>query len=300
MGAAVAVSAVLMAATFPALAQATAGPAAQTRGAPAAGQPGAATAQQGASQPPAATALMRRMLEAERTLEVTGTTRERIDLPGVRPDPSHSRFTLPVAVTPELLTHAFTLHAEAGADVAGRKVAVLHLDGKDPLTPDWTFWVDARSGVRLGYRVTDSVGAVVAEGRYTQVRAVTARRSPRTLPSPTAGAVALDRLIDPAAVPSGYVPVGLKRAEIGARGVPALRLTFWDGLDALVVVIYRRQAKLPAAAGAHMVSRNVGRFTVSVVGPAPHAALEAWLARLARGPLARLDPARALGSVPGP
>lgn len=260
------------------------------------------------ARPPAATgqsssaaALVRRMLVAERTLEVVGTTSERIELPGVHPDASHTGFALPVAVTPELLARAFTVSLGAPTVVAGRRVDVLQLRGKGPLTPDWTFWVDGLTAVRLGYRVTDSSGQVVAEGRYTQVRAIRARSAPRALPSPTrAAALKLEHLLNPADLPQGYVPVGLTRTEVGAAHVPALRLTFWDGLDAMVLLVYRRQAQPPAAGAAHVASEQVGRFTVSVVGPAPKAALQAWLQRLAAGPLRRLDPATAFKGSTSP
>ncbi|MEJ2667395.1 MAG: hypothetical protein P8Z81_09905 [Deinococcales bacterium] len=270
---------------------------AQTPPQPAVPAPQAATS----AQPGSAIALVRRMLVAERTLEVVGATSEHIALPGVRADASHTGFALPVAVTPELLARAFTASLGTPALVAGRRVEVLQLHGKGPLTPDWTFWVDGLTGVRLGYRVTDSSGQVVAEGRYTTVRAIRARQAPHALPSPTRpAALKLEHLLNPAALPQGYVPVGLKRTEVGAAHVPALRLTFWDGLDAMVVLVYRRQAQPPAADSAHVASEQVGRFTVSAIGPAPKAALEAWLKRLAAGPLKRLDPAAAFGGATSP
>lgn len=252
-------------------------------------------------QGPAATAFLR-MLEAERTLEVVGTTVERIDLPGVQPDPHHQRFMLPVAASPELVARAFRLGLGASTEVAGRAVEVLELHGVGPLTPDWTFWVDRQTGLRLAYRVTDSAGGLVAEGRYSQVRAVRPRAVPRPLPAPSARLEAqrLRRLIDPANVPQGYVPIGLARTEIGSGKIPALRITFFDGLDALVLLVYRRQAPLPAGAGVRLASRQVGRFTLSAVGPAPEAALQAWLDHLSRGPLARVGPARTLEELGAP
>ncbi len=275
----------------------------------AAGLAGAAVAQGAvtpvaarASQQGPAVALLRRMLTAAQTLEVVGTTTERIDLPGVRPDPAHQRFVLPVAAAPEQVAKAFSLRLGAPTEVAGRRVQVLELHGLDPLVPDWTFWVDGVTGARLAYRVTDSAGHVVAEGRYDRVTAVRARTTPRALPSPgaTLEAKRLQRLLDPANVPAGYVPVGATRTKIGRAGIPALRVTFFDGLDALVLLVYRRQAALPAGAGQRLASRRVGRFTLSAVGPAPKAALQAWLDRLSRGPLARPGSARTVQELAAP
>lgn len=242
------------------------------------------------AQPPAAVALFRKMVDAARTLEVVGTTAERIDLPGVSADPRHQRFALPVTVVPELVVRSFALRLGQATQVAGRRVEALELHGLGPLTPDWTFWVDAATGVRLGYRVVDADGAVVAEGRYSQVREVRVRPTPLALPSAPArlDAQRLARLMDAGHLPRGYVPVGLARTEIGAAKVPALRITFFDGLDALVVLVYRHQDAPPvAAANARLASRSVGRFNVTVVGPAPVASLRSWLDGLERGPLGR-------------
>ncbi len=221
-----------------------AAPAAQAHGA-AAPSPVAAPSQT------AAATLLRRMLAAERTLEVAGTTRERSALPGVQADRAGRGFALPVGVTPELLGRAFTATLGSPLRLAGREVQVLELHGQGPLTPDWTFWVD------------------------------------RPL---------LARLMSKGDVPAGYVPVGVKRIEVGKGRVPALRLTFWDGLDGLVLLVYRRQARPPVSDSAHVASRQLGRFTVSAIGPAPKAALSDWLARLGSSPLARLAPRDALGA----
>jgi len=264
--------------------------------------PAGSRSQAAASLQDPALALFRRMLEAARTLEVVGTTAERIDLPGVHPDASHTHFVLPVAATPELVAEAFRLRIAAPTDVSGRKVQVLELHGIGPLTPDWTFWVDGLTGVRLAYRVTDAAGRVVAEGRYTQVTTVRARSVPRALPSPSTRPQAkrLQRLIAPANVPQGYVAIGWARTEIGSAKIPAFRITFFDGLDALVLLVYRHQEPLPAGSGAHLASRQVGRFTLSAVGPATEAALQAWLAGFARVPLARAGSVRTLQELAAP
>lgn len=251
-----------------------------------------------ASSQTAATTLLERMLVAERTLEVVGTTREHSALPGVQADRAGRGFALPVGVTPELLARAFTATLGSPLRLAGREVQVLELHGKGPLTPDWTFWVDRRTGARLGYRVSDSGGQVVAEGRYTQVSAIRARGVARQLPSPRAlDRPLLARLMSKGDLPAGYVPVGVKRIDVGKGRVPALRVTFWDGLDGLVLLVYRRQARLPVSNSAHVASRQVGRFTVSAIGPAPKSALASWLGRLTSGPLARLAPRDAFGTA---
>lgn len=254
------------------------------------------------AQAPTPQALFRKMLDAERTLEVVGVTAERIDLPGVSPDPQHRRFVLPVAVLPELVSRSFVPRLGAPTAVAGRRVLVLELHGIGPLTPDWTFWVDEGTGVRLAYRVTDANAGVVAEGRYTEVTAVRRRATPLDLPAPPTllQVQRLERLMDPANVPKGYVPVGLKRTEIGATKVPALRLTFFDGLDALVLLVYRRQDAPPSQPHLRLASRQLGRFNVTVVGPAPVTSLQAWLDGLARGPLARPGAARNLQELGAP
>lgn len=277
------------------------GGAASAQGTPAAAPPnrsGGATPAADGAVPARPAAVLRRMLEAARRLEVVGTTRERIALPGVLPAPHHDRFALPVAVTPKLVAAAFRLGLGAPTSVAGRRVEVLELHGIDPLTPDWTFWVDAATGVRLAYRLVDSAGGLVAEGRYTAVRAVRERATPRALPSPAeqSRVLGLERTLGAANVPRGYVPVGVTRTEIGAAKLPALRITFWDGLDAMVLLVYRSRAGAPRGGTEHLASRAAGRFTLTAVGPAPASALAVWLDRLAAGPLAR---ARSLPSFQG-
>lgn len=252
-----------------------------------------ATAQ--AATDPDAVALLYRMVEAEMNLQVVGQVEERIALPGVAPDPLRRTFALPVGITPGLVIDAFSLSLGPATEVAGRQVAALVLEGRGPLTPDWTFWIDSTTGVRLAYRLSDSAGEVVAAGRYERIRRIDTRSTPRVLPSPTRGddSGALARLLDPLLVPEGYVAVSIQRATLGRADVPALRLTYWDGLDALVVLIYQRQPNLPEAT-ANLSSRHVGRFSVSVIGAAPQRALASWLDRVSDGPLARLDPSRTL------
>ncbi|MCO5173119.1 MAG: hypothetical protein M9914_02925 [Trueperaceae bacterium] len=240
------------------------------------------------------------MIAAERDFDVIGTVEERVLLPGVRSDDeARGGFVLPVGITAALVLRAFTLEvlpAEAlrAEAVTDRPLEVLRLEGRGPLTPDWTFWLDAETGARLAYRLTDSAGQVVATGRYERIRRIEQRAAPRDLSTPRAalGGFELARLLNPATAPTGYTAIAVQRIELG-RGVPALRVTYWDGLDALVVLLYERQAKLPAEAE-HIASRQVGRFTVSVIGSAPREALANWLESVGDGPLARLDPKGAL------
>ncbi len=244
-----------------------------------------------------AVALLHRMIEAERTLSVEGRVTERIALPGVTPDPQGRSFTLPAGITPELVTQAFELRLGEATDVGGRAVDVLELEGRGALTPHWTFWIDHASGARLAYRLQDSAGNIVAAGRYEQIDEVRKRSTPRDLPSPALaeadGNLALARLLDPALAPGGYVAVGMQRITLGRDDVPALRVTYWNGLDALVVLIYGRQAAATPDAE-HVASRVIGRFGVTVIGAAPKRALARWLQHMSDGPLARLDPARTL------
>lgn len=242
-----------------------------------------------------AVALLNRMVEAERTLAVEGRVSEHIALPGVTPDPTGRSFALPAGITPVLIERAFQLQLAEPTTVAGRKVDVLELRGRGPLTPDWTFWIDDATGARVAYQLSDSSGKVVAAGRYERITQVRPRSVPRDLPSPMRvdDETTVARLLDPGLAPDGYVAIRLQRTSLGRADVPALRVTYWDGLDALVVLIYRRQPSLTEDTD-HLVSQHIGRFSVSVIGAAPDQALTAWLQRIASGPLARLDPARTL------
>ena len=143
--------------------------------------------------------------------------------------------------------------------------------------PGWRFWIDVATGARLAYRATLADGRVVAEGRGEASALVPAGadeplRAPRA-PSDARAAVwrAAFAGLD------GFEPVDVARVRLGAD-VPAVRVTLWDGLSGVVLLVYPTTRN--PARGELIVTRTVGELTLALVGPVPEAVAEAYLEAL--------------------
>ncbi len=66
----------------------------------------------------------------------------------------------------------------------------------------------------------------------------------------------------------GFEPVEVARVRLGAD-VPAVRVTLWDGLSGVVLLVYP-STRNPAR-GELIVTRTVGALTLALVGPVPEA-----------------------------
>ena len=241
-----------------------------------------------AAQPPAQ-ALFMRMLHAEQTQAFVGALWEEVRWP----EPlggSAERFRHPAGVTPALVEHNFELAITGRERVAGRAALVLSLVPRNGFSPNWTFWLDEQTGLRLGYEQRDAEGELLAEGRFTRVDRLRDLAEPHRFAAPESDLDVkqiAERLLTSDALPPGFVPVAIERTRLGNSDIQALRLTLWDGLNGTVLLVYPRQRQV--ADRPYLVSRSLRQVTVSVLGPLPQSALERWLDRVIAGPVRRLD-----------
>ena len=167
---------------------------------------------------------------------------------------------------------------------------MLELTPRNGFSPSWRFWLDEETGLRLAYEQRDAAGRLLAAGRYLGVERLELLDEPRDLSLaelPERALERLERLTGPEAGLAGFIPVRLERTGLGAEnGRLALRLTLWDGLNSAVLLVY--SAAEGQAEGSYLQSRRTGRVVLSALGPLPNDVLDAWLARLAQGPLRRL------------
>jgi len=223
-----------------------------------------------------AAAWLRRMLAAERSFAFGVTPEERSVWPR-EPDAAAFAFAWPVGVTLDALRANFDLRWVGRERAAGRPLVVIDLRPRHQ-GPAWRFWIDAETGARVAYRATLADGRVVAEGRGDP-SALVGTDAARPLPSPRApdGPRAAAWRAAFAGL-DGFDPVAVARVRLGA-GVPALRVTLWDGLSGVVLIVYPAARTPPR--GDFIVSRTSGRLTLALVGPVPEAAAAAYLDELA-------------------
>ena len=225
----------------------------------------------------------RRMLAAEGRYAFDEPSQERASLP--MPDPSDAPFNWPVGASPERVAAAFDMTIEGRERVAGLTAVVLRVEPRhDGLL--WRFWIDIDTGARIGYRATLPSGRVVAEGW--------AVGPPRPVESPER------RLLAPREPPReqaerwreafgglpGFEPLEVSRIAL-EPGVPALRVTLWDGLSGVVLVVFPERARRPDRE--FVAVREVGALTLALVGPVEPTTARRFLAALATRPWAQGD-----------
>ena len=240
-------------------------------------------------QPTPAQQLFARMLQAEQSHAFTGELREAARWPEPLSGAA-DHFRHPSGVTPELVGHNLELAITGRDFVAGREAVVLSFLPRNGFSPNWTFWVDADSGLRLAYEQRDAEGALLAEGRYLRVDRVQPFDAPRHITAPQSSPVVkrnAQRTLLGDAFPPGVVPVALERTWLGDGAIQGLRLTLWDGLNGTVLLANPRQRQVPDRP--YLASRSLRRVTVSALGPLPRAAHEGWLTAVVQGPVQRLD-----------
>ncbi len=228
------------------------------------------------------------MLEAEQSLEIIGEVSETINFPPRNPATRRAeRFSQPPNISPGLIRRNFNLSLAGDNMIADRPVIGLDLIPKNGLSPRWRLWLDRGTGLRLAYEQRNALGEVLSEGRYERVRSIRARPTVRAINPPELNERSrntLTRLLGRRDWPPGFIPVKLERSNL--RGRPALRITAWDGLNGLLLLIYPSRDSNPE--GRYIRSVQAGRLTLSVLSPLPADALDSWLQRLAE-PLIKLS-----------
>lgn len=231
-----------------------------------------------------AEAWLQRMIASERAFVFSVAPEERSTWPDSA-GAARGGFAWPAGATPEAVRANFDVRWVGRERAAGRALVVIDLvprhDG-----PGWRFWIDVATGARVAYRATLPDGRVVAEGRGEASELVPSEpaeplRSPRA-PSDARAAVwrAAFAGLD------GFEPVAVGRVRLGAD-VPALRVTLWDGLSGVVLLVY--PAVRTPVRGEMIVTRSTGGLTLALVGPVPEAAATAYLEALAERRWARAD-----------
>lgn len=233
-------------------------------------------------------AWLHRMFASERAFAFATQPDERSTWP-VAAAAAHGGFAWPAGATLDLVRTNFDVRWIGRERSAGRAVVVVDLvprhDG-----PGWRFWIDVATGARVAYRATLGDGRVVAEGRGDPTSLVPARAS-ESLRAPRAPSDARAAVWSAAfAGLDGFEPVAVGRVRLGAD-VQALRVTLWDGLSGVVLLVYPA-ARSPER-GAWIATRSSGDLTLALVGPVPEAVAHAYLDALAERRWARAD----LGAV---
>jgi len=231
-----------------------------------------------------AAAWLRRMLAAERAFGFAVAPEERSVWPA-EPAAASAAFAWPAGVTLDAVRANFDLRWVGRERTSAGPVVVIDLLPRHE-GPAWRFWIDAATGARVAYRATLADGRVVAEGRGDP-SALVAADAVLPLPAPRAPDEPRAELWRAAfAGLDGFEPVAVARVRLGS-GVPALRVTLWDGLSGAVLIVYPA-ARTPAR-GDLIVSRTSGRLTLALVGPVPEAAAIDYLDELAARRWARAE-----------
>jgi hypothetical protein len=231
-----------------------------------------------------AAAWLRRMLAAERAFAFAVAPEERSVWPA-EPAAASATFAWPAGVTLDAVRANFDVRWVGRERTSARPVVVIDLLPRHE-GPAWRFWIDAATGARVAYRATLADGRVVAEGRGDPSTLV-ATDAVLPLPAPRAPDGRRAELWRAAfAGLDGFEPVAVARVRLGS-GVPALRVTLWDGLSGAVLIVYPA-ARTPARED-WIVSRTSGRLTLALVGPVPEPAATAYLDELAARRWARAE-----------
>jgi hypothetical protein len=229
-------------------------------------------------------AWLRRMLASERAFAFATAPVERSTWPATTAAPVGG-FAWPAGATLEAVRANFDVRWVGRERLADRPAVVIDLVPRHA-GPGWRFWIDVATGARVAYRATLGDGRVVAEGRG-DAASLGPAGSEGSLPAPRAPSdaraavwrVAFGGL-------DGFEPVAVARVRLGAQ-VPALRVTLWDGLSGVVLLVYPATRDLPR--GELIVARTSGDLTLALVGPLPEAVAEAYLEALAARRWARAD-----------
>ena len=228
-------------------------------------------------------AWLRRMVASERAFDFGVAPVERSALPAA--EARGGGFAWPAGATLEAVRVNFDVHWVGRERVDGRPVVVIELVPRHE-APAWRFWIDVATGARVAYRATLGDGRVVAEGRGDATALVRATAA-EPLPAPRApGDERAAAWREAFGGLDGFEPVAVGRVLL-ASGVPALRVTLWDGLTGVVLLAY--PATRASARGDMMATRSTGNLTLALVGPVPEATADAYLEALSERRWARAD-----------
>lgn len=229
-----------------------------------------------------AAAWLRRMVVSERAFAFAVAPDERSSLPAVE---ARGGFAWPAGATLEAVRSNFDVRWVGRERSGERTIAVIELVPRHD-APAWRFWIDVATGARVAYRATLRDGSVVAEGRGDAALLVRAVGG-EPLPAPRApDDLRAAEWRDAFGGLDGFEPVAVSRLLL-ADGVPALRVTLWDGLTGVVLLAYPAARAVPR--GDLLTTRSNRNLTLALVGPVSGASAAAYLEDLSERRWARAN-----------
>ena len=241
------------------------------------------------AQNPTADRLLASFIEAERTLKVDGDFSENLYFLNRKPkDKKH--FIYPAILSEKLIKENYNLKILKEEQFLGRNVLVLELKPKYR-GPYWQFIIDKRSASRLAYKQISPSGEVLAEGAYSKVLNISKRINPRPKKDLELSGAKRDfynQAFINAKLPRGYIPVRITGSSLGKDKIPALRISFFDGLNTLILLVVLDGSKLTKDSEA-MQSLELRQHFLIAIGPIGKENLVNWLESYKNTPLNHLD-----------
>ena len=252
--------------------------------------------------------VLQKIMSAHRQYRIVGEAQETIFFPPrAIPTQPVSYFSQPARANWQLIKENFSITLEEGNDIAQREVWSLKLIAKNNISPNWYFTVDKETGLRLAYEQRAQDGRLISQGYFENIYDLRLRSlpdSPNLKNSPPQNSRNLTpaqlttarRLLEGSSLPTGFIPVKLERSRIGNR--PALRLTAWDGINILALLVYPNaptiaQSFAPrkelVAQAPYVRSLRMQFATLTVLAPLPESVLENWLQTLSSGQLGLIN-----------
>ncbi len=254
------------------------------------------------------TEILQKIMLAHRQYRIVGEAQETIFFPPrAIPTQPVSYFSQPARADLQLIKENFDITLEEGNNVAQREVWSLKLIAKNNISPNWYFTVDKETGLRLAYEQRAQDGRLIAQGYFENIynlhlRSLPANpnlesRSPQNSRNLTpARLMAARRLLEGNSLPTGFIPIKLERSRIGNR--PALRLTAWDGINILALLVYPNAPNIARpfapreeiiAQASYVRSLRMQFATLTVLAPLPERVLEDWLQTLSSSRLGLIN-----------
>lgn len=242
-----------------------------------------------AAQNSAADRLLAKFVLAETNLIVDGEFTENLIFLNRKPK-DKKNFIYPAAISLELVKENYNLQIIEEKQLLARDVVVLRLEPKQA-GPYWQFTIDKLTGSRLAYQQISPSGEILAEGAYSKIRKIIKRTTPRPFKKLELSAEKrnfYERFFINPQLPKGYIPVKITRSSIGQGKIPALRISFFDGLNTLILLLILDNSKLDKDSQS-VQTMEINHHILIATGPIAKDSLIAWLEAYKNSALNRLN-----------
>lgn len=230
-----------------------------------------------------------RLVEAELNLRIDGELSENVIFLN-RVSKDKNRFTYPAIISLELVKENYSSKIIKEDRFLGRDVIVLELKPNN-LGPYWQFIIDKRTGSRLAYTQFSATGDILAEGSYSKINRIMKRTNPRVIRNlelEEDQKVFYRQILANLESPKGYTPVKIARSTIGRDKSPALRISFFDGINTLVLLLILNDSKLSRDTET-MQSIELNNHFLIAIGPVGKETLVNWLESFKNTPLNNIN-----------